>query len=85
MPEAEKKRAMITSLRYSGACEYANSGPADTKRQKSLWISTNSPHGKMGKCEWENVNDQAIIVSIVLHLIVERMTQDVWTNQTEQS
>ena len=49
MPEAEKKRAMITSLRYSGACEYANSGPADTKRQKSLWIFTNSPHGKTWK------------------------------------
>ena len=34
MPEADRKRAMITPLRYSGACEYANSRPAETKRQK---------------------------------------------------
>ena len=29
MPEADRKRAMITPLRFLGACEYANSRPAD--------------------------------------------------------
>ena len=39
MPEADRKRAIITPLRYSGACEYANSRPADTKRQKKKYIT----------------------------------------------